>query len=126
MSRALRRVALVLALSTAVSGCVSTEMRSFVGRPIQDAQIAYGAPEQVIDMPDGAKAFQFRYGGGPILIPGASTTQATVSGPVITATTTGTPGAVVNSSGCLLTFIARPHGGTWVIEETRVPKGLVC
>lgn len=121
---ATRAAALLLALG--LGGCVSTEMKSLVGSPIQEAQIRYGAPEQVIDMPGGARAYQFRAGGGTLLLPSSSTTTATVAGPSIMAQTTGTPGGFVRSDGCLLTFIAHQRTGAWIIDDIRVPKGLVC
>jgi hypothetical protein len=94
-----------------LSGCVSTEMKPMIGHPIQDALIKYGAPEQIIDMPDGAKAYQFRQAGGAAFVPGATRT---------------TPGVAVALDGCLLTFIAKPEADGLVVRDIVVPKGLTC
>lgn len=123
----MKRVGVILAAGALLSACVSTEMRTLVGQPIQEAQIGYGPPVQVIDMPDGARAYGFHYGGGAAILPSSSVTTATVAGPVITAQTRSMPGGVVELPGCTITFMARQHGPTtWVIEDIRVPKQLVC
>ena len=117
---------LLAAVGNLSAGCVSTEMKSLVGSPVQEAQMRYGAPLQVIDMPDGRRAYQFRYGGGAVVIPGYSTTTATAVGNSVIATTSGTPGGIIQTEGCVLTFMAREKSGAWMIEDIRVPKGLVC
>lgn len=117
---------LVLLACLALASCVSTQMKTFVGQSVQEAQIAYGPPVQVIEMPDGRRAYQFRYGGGAIPVPGYSTTTASMVGSTVVSTTTGMPGGYIESSGCLLTFLARQSSGVWIIDEIRVPKGLVC
>lgn len=109
-----------------LSGCVSTSMKTFVGRPIQDVQIEYGPPTQIIDMPDAARAYQFRTEGGAMIMPGSAVTHAYPAGGGFISTTTGTPGGAVNVPGCLLTFIARERSGVWIVEDIRVPKRLVC
>lgn len=88
---------LALGLAVGLSGCISTEMNGLVGHPIEDAQLRYGAPEQVIDMPGGSKVFQFRAGGVPAL-----------------------------DKGCLLSFTARKPSDRWMIESATVPRGAVC
>lgn len=113
-------------IAVALAGCVSTQMNGLVGSPVQEALIRYGAPEQVIEMPDGRRAYQFRSEGGAAVLPGYATTTSIGAGATAMAYTTVTPGAVVSSRGCLLTFIAAERGGGWVIEDYRVPKGLTC
>lgn len=113
-------VALVL------SACASTEMRGFVGKPVEETAFAYGRPANVIDLPDGRRGYQYRWGGGAVVAPGHAVTTASTVGGVTTATTTATPTAVFESRGCLITFIARDHGHGYVVEEYRVPKQLVC
>lgn len=57
MSRKLLgRVALV---TIALSGCASTIMKNYVGRPLQMAMLDYGPPVNAFDMPDGTRAFQW-------------------------------------------------------------------
>ena len=105
-----------------LAGCVSTQMKSFVGKDISEAFIRYGAPEQVIQMPDGRRAFQFRWGGGVVPVAG----QATTAFDYNTITTTATPAMIYNAPGCLITFIATGEGSRWTVTETRTPKQLVC
>lgn len=92
-------------LGLVLAGCVSTEMNGLIGRPIQDAQLRYGAPVQVIDMPSGSKIYQFRTSGGAVAM---------------------SHGVGGYSQGCLLGFETRPRDGQEVIEATHVPRGLVC
>lgn len=120
----LRRL-LVIAI-VALSGCASTEMRTYVGKPIEETQFAYGRPENVFELPDGRRAYQYRWGGGAGVMPGSATTTASTFGGFTTATTSMTPAMIFESAGCLITFIARDQGRGYVVEEYRVPKQLVC
>ena len=122
----MKQLGAIIAGSLILAGCVSTEMRALVGQPIQEAQIRYGPPVQVVDMPDGGRAYGFHYGGGAAVLPSSSRTTAFVNGPVISAQTQTMPGGVVELPGCTITFMARQHGPAWVIEDIRVPKQLVC
>ena len=88
---------LALSLALGLSGCISTEINGLVGHPIEDAQLRYGAPEQVIDMPGGAKVYQFRTGGIALI-----------------------------DKGCLIGFTTRKTGERWMIESAETPKGAVC
>lgn len=106
-----------------LAGCVSTEMRGYVGKSADELLISYGRPENVIELADGRRAYQFRSGGGSYVAPGVAQTTAVARGNTVTATTYATPAAVYSSAGCLLTFIVG-KGGT--VEEYRVPKDLVC
>ena len=117
-------VAAIAALS--LTGCVSTQMETFMGRPIQEAMLRYGSPENVVDMPDGARAFQFRYGGGAVMVPGYTQSTVTAYGNMATVNTTGMPCGVIQTRGCLLTFIARQENEVWIVREIRPPQELVC
>lgn len=110
----------------ALSGCASTEMRPYVGKPIEEAFISYGRPENVFDLPGGTRAFQFRWGGGQGVIPGQAITTVTTTGSLTTARTAGTPPIIYDAPGCLITFIARDSGAGYIVEEYRVPKQLTC
>lgn len=109
---------LLIVASLALSACVSTEMRGFVGQDINEALMRYGAPEQVIALPDGTRAYQFRRGEGMAFVPGTVTSYGSSA--------TITPAAAIPVEGCLLTFIAAPQGDSWTVTGIRVPQDLVC
>ena len=109
-----------------LTGCVSTEMKGFVGKPIEETFITYGQPENVFEFPDGRRAYQYRWGGGSFAMPGRGTAIATSIGNITTVQTTYTPATIMNSPGCLITYIARNNGTSFIIEEYRFPKKLVC
>ena len=67
-------------LVLALAGCVSTEMRRFVGQDIAEARIRYGEPVAIVDLADGRRAFQFAQGGGPQALPATYTEATRVSG----------------------------------------------
>lgn len=119
-----RIVATIVAL--ALSGCVSTAMKNHVGKSITEALFAYGKPENVFDLPDGRRAFQFRWGGGSAIIPGQSNSTLMPNGSGYSVNTTSTPAALIESAGCLVTLIAAPSGNDYVVQEYRYPKRLVC
>lgn len=110
----------------ALAGCVSTEMRKFVGQDISEVMIRYGQPEHVIAMPDGRRAFQFRHGGGPVVVPGTTSSTVTSWGNTAYVNTTAMPAMAFDAPGCLLTFLAVSSGGSWRVSDVRVPKQLVC
>ena len=115
-----------IALMLILGGCVSTQMKPFIGKPVQELQIAYGPPVQIIEMPEGRRAYQFHQGGGDFMVPGSSTTTITPAGRGLIAQTTSHPGGIVSTPGCFPTFIAVERSGNWIVESIRVPKGLVC
>lgn len=121
-----RHLALALALA-AVAGCASTAMKKYVGGSVSEAYLAYGPPEQVFDLPDGRRAFQFYWGGGSGVVPANVNTTVRPTGfGSYHVTTTGTPAMAYESKGCLVTLIARPVGNDFVVEEYRIPQRLVC
>ena len=120
------KLAVTLSMALVLSGCLSTHMKKYVGQPIEEAFITYGRPENVIEFPDGRRAYQFRYGGGSIMTPSTGTATATTFGNVTTVQSNVTPAMILNSPGCLITYITRKTGETYTIEEYRMPKQLVC
>ncbi len=115
-----------IAFMLAISACASTEMRTFVGKPIEEALFAYGKPEQVIDLGANSRAFQFRWGGGTAVIPATSTSTASSFGSTVTVNTTATPAMLYESAGCLITFITEKRGNSYTITDYRIPKKLIC
>jgi hypothetical protein len=110
----------------ALSGCASTAMKGHVGKSINEAFFSYGKPENVFNLPDGRRAFQFRWGGGSGIIPGHSNSTILPNGAGYNVTTTSTPTTFFESDGCLVTLIAQASGNDFVVQEYRIPKKLVC
>lgn len=117
---------LLLLASLLLAGCVSTEMRRYVGSDISEVMIAYGQPAQIIELPDGRRAYQFRSETATLVTPGRASSTVTAYGNVATVQTVATPATAVPIGGCLLTFIAAPSGNSWTVTEIRVPRQLVC
>lgn len=113
-------------------GCASNHMEQYIGKNIMEVAFESGQPENVIDMGDGRRVFQFRWGGGTYRMPERTTTDGKVSvyGNSAwykqTAVTTG--GYSVTSEGCILSYITEwdESKKSWVITETRYPKRLFC
>lgn len=96
-----------------LSGCVSTEMASYVGKPAEELILSYGPPVNEVALPDGGKAMQYLWGG--------SQQAASV------ATGVGAPATTVQSQGCLISYILRKDArGAWVVTDYRYPARLVC
>ena len=118
---------LALVFILVVGGCASTAAKSYVGKPIEEAYFELGPPENIFDLSDGRKAFQYRWGGGTYALPGQATTHVTGNLYSATARTIYTPAQVIESKGCLITLLARQNSKkSWVVEEYRIPKKLVC
>lgn len=101
-------------------------MRRYVGSDVSEVLIEYGQPEQVIELPDGRRAYQFRSGGGAVFVPSSTNATAVTTGSLTTVHATTNPGGIIPTEGCLLTFIAAPSGTSWTVTEIRVPRQLVC
>lgn len=85
-----------LLLAAALTGCASTEAKRHLGKSLTDLALDKGGPVNIINLPNGRRAYQYYWGG----------------------TTT--------SKGCLLTYIASKQGQRWIIKEVRWPQRLVC
>ena len=114
--------AILVLLVLALAGCASDHAESFLGQDVRQVMIEDGPPINAFDMPDGRRAFQFRWGGGAL--PGFSQTGGTVNQSYFTASTLSY--APIQTPGCLMTYIARRQGPSWIIEEVHWQGGLVC
>lgn len=59
MKRTLMMVAVLAVFVTLLSGCATDIMQSYVGRSPEAVMARYGPPDNVFDMPDGRRAFQW-------------------------------------------------------------------
>lgn len=122
----MRKKILLIIAFLMTTACASTAMKGYVGKSISEAYMTQGKPENIFDLPDGRRAFQFRWGGGSGVVPGYASSTVTPMGYGYQVTTTGVPATYVESAGCLVTLIARPRGNDFIVEEYRIPKQLVC
>lgn len=123
----MRKMIQIGLIAFALVGCASTAMKRFVGGSISEAYMAYGKPENVFDLPDGRRAFQFYWGGGSGVVPGRSNTHISGDGRFgYNVTTVGTPAMIYENKGCLVTLIARPADNDFLVEEYRIPKRAIC
>jgi hypothetical protein len=118
------KVALVCLLF--LTACASQAVLPYVGKSYTDLQLDWGKPVNEIAMPDGRRAVQYRWGGGTVVLPTNTTATATTIGQstFINAQTYG--GGVVQSEGCLVSFIMERRGNEWVVTEARWPQRVSC
>ncbi|MFC7459476.1 hypothetical protein [Hydrogenophaga defluvii] len=120
------------ALLALLAGCVSTEMKGYMGKDIREVVLVNGPPINELDMGGGVRAFQFKWGGGTIVVPQTSRTTGQVNTygntAVVNATTTTTGGQVIHNEGCTISYLTKwsEERQGWVIFDYRYPKQLVC
>jgi hypothetical protein len=91
-----------------------------------------GAPVAVFDLPDGVRAFQYRWGGGTYVLPRTTTTSGQVhlvgESVYYSEQRLETGGQVLSSEGCLITYLARWDRAAqgWIVYDISYPKQLVC
>jgi hypothetical protein len=107
-------------------------MKAYIGQDVRYIVLDDGQPENVMDMPDGRRAFQFRWGGGTYKVPKMTTTRGNIQLVGNTAyyaeQKLESGGGTVTSAGCLLTYFAKwdAQAKGWIVVEIRYPKKLVC
>lgn len=123
---------LILAGALIMTGCASTHMKAFVGKDIRHVVLSDGQPENVMDMPDGTRAFQFRWGGGRVYVPQTTNANGQVqlvgNSAYYSEQRLSSGGFIVNSPGCLITYFARwnPEAKGWAVVSYKYPKQMVC
>jgi hypothetical protein len=117
-----------------ISGCVSTHMKRFIGKDVRYVSLDNGQePEHVEDMPDGRRAFQFRWAGGAMVVPATTTVngQARLEGNSVYYSEQRLEsggGVVLVNPGCVITYFARWNEAAngWVVVDISYPKKAVC
>lgn len=115
-----------------LASCVSTHMAKYVGGDIREVIIDSGNPVNAFDLADGKRAFQFYWGGGAFQMPQTTNTtgQATVIGNAVWTSSTSitTGGYLVESKGCLITYIAAWNNekNGWIVVDTKYPSRAFC
>lgn len=126
-----RLAGLVICAITA-AGCVSTHMKQFIGKDIREVIMVSGPPINAFDLPEGRRAFQYRFGGGQLVQPTVSTESGTAivfnNQAWYEKQTITKPSRVVEIEGCLISYIASfdEQKDGWIVEDIRYPKQLVC
>ncbi len=123
----------LMAIATlALTSCASTHMKQYMGKDIREVILDSGPPIGALDMADGARAFQFRWGGGAVAVPQTTTVAGSATNIGNTtwfqAQALTSPGGIFVSDGCVITYVAtwNAEKGAWVVTDYRVPKQLVC
>lgn len=125
-------VALVLLTLICSASCVSTHMKKYVGRDARYIAVDDGPPVNVFDMPDGRRAFQYRWGGGHYVVPKTTSTQGQVQlvgdAAYYSQQKVESGGFVVESEGCLITYFADWNSAKngWIVVDISYPKRPVC
>ncbi|KQY54397.1 hypothetical protein [Lysobacter sp. Root494] len=119
----------VLALLVAVLvGCVSTEMKSYVGQDIREVMLVSGQPIAAMDMGNGVRAFQFMWGGSSKTAVTTSSNSQVDSTGWLGRTAITSNGSAMISNGCVISYLTEWNESRqgWVVTGYRYPKQLVC
>lgn len=115
---------------TVLSACVSTYMKQYIGKNVEELVLTEGPAINVFDLSDGRRAFQYRIGGGTYTIPGSASTTATSyaigSSVYTTVNTISSPASTISTPGCIVSYIAAWDGSAWIVRDIRYPDRLVC
>lgn len=124
---------IILFISFALlSGCVSTHMKQFIGKDIREVVLVSGPPVNMLDMSEGVRAFQFKWGGGSFKLPTTTTTTGNIystgNGGTFTSNSITSGGGVVQSNGCIISYITEWDNKSqgWIVSDIRYPDQLVC
>lgn len=55
----MKKLVSALVLCLTLAGCASQIMQGYVGQPVQNVMLDYGAPQNAFDMPDKTRVFQW-------------------------------------------------------------------
>jgi hypothetical protein len=115
---------LFCSLVLVLSGCASQVMEGMVGKDITEIQLQYGPPVNVLDLPDGRKAFQWRFD-SQMVMPSTTNYSAYGSGNMVTGTAYTYGGGVI-STPCFYTLFARPNNNKSYTVVGFQPPSLEC
>lgn len=122
----------VVATALTTGACVSTHMKRYIGKDVRYIVLDDGQPENVMDMPDGLRAFQFRWGGGAYQVPKTTTTDGQIqlvgNSVYYSEKKLESGGAIMESPGCRITYFAKwdQEKKGWIVVRISYPKKLVC
>lgn len=120
------KVLIIMLLTLGLISCASTQMKGYVGKSIQEANLELGSPEKIKKLPNGKRAYQYRWGGGTMVVNGKAKSIITNGNIFTTVDTVYTPARIIRSKGCLVTLIASKKNSFWIVEDWKIPQKLVC
>lgn len=107
-----------------LAGCASDIMETFVGKDITEVQLQYGPPINSIAMPDGRKAFQWRFD-STAMMPMTTNYTAYGSGSMVSGTAYSYGGGMYTTT-CFYTFFAKPNSNKSYTVVGFQPPSLEC
>jgi hypothetical protein len=119
------RVALTVMLGFSLTGCATDIMRGYIGRTPQDVMARYGPPDNVFDMPDGRRAYQWLEV-SESTSPGSEQTRTRWvekrDGRRERVTTTEISPPVSERKKCYYTMYAHRDRGDWIFDSFQQPE----
>ena len=119
--------AIILIFSIVMSGCASTEMKSYIGKDIREVVLTNGQPLGALDMGNGVRAFQFIWGGTTTTAVRAQT-EIQGNSEWFGKADIRSSGSALMSNGCIVAYLTRYDDSRkgWIIFDYRIPQKLVC
>lgn len=118
----MRKLLTLVGVLSVLAGCASDIMRGYVGKSITEPILDYGPPTNVLDLPDGRRAFQWSRTNSGIL-PMTTYNTSTIYAPGgLTRVTGSSTSYVPYSNTCSYTLFAKPQGSDWIIVGFRQPS----
>ncbi|MDO5757285.1 MAG: hypothetical protein Q4P24_07185 [Rhodobacterales bacterium] len=113
----------VFAAVAALTGCAQPVLDKYMGRSIVDPMLDFGKPDEVFDLAEGQRAFQWqveKYGIRPSPRPVIGVGIGVGGGGWGNVTTVGTSYEPFITS-CRYTLIGTPRGEDWIVTGQRKP-----
>ncbi|WP_255010442.1 hypothetical protein [Roseovarius sp. M141] len=112
-----------LAVAAVLMGCAPPVLDKYMGRSIVDPMLDFGQPDEVFDLADGRRAFQWqveKHGMRPSPRPVIGVGIGVGRGGWGNVTTIGTSYESYTTS-CRYTLIGTPRGDDWIVTGQRKP-----
>jgi predicted small secreted protein len=121
---ATRRRTAVLAVALALlASCVADTMRGYVGQDVRQVELAYGPPSNVIDLGNGARAYQWTRI-SVSTTPASAVTTSSKDKKGRRVSSTQLIGGQQSTSRCVYTFFTAwsPQQNGWIVTGIRQPS----
>ncbi|MGY5780757.1 hypothetical protein [Rhizobium sp. LEGMi135b] len=109
-----------LAVLLILTACASQIMKSYIGAPISSVMLDYGPPDNVYDLRQGERAYQWRKQKTQV-VSGQSSGEVRETHRGRRYEVTETPG-YVEQTECFYTFYTRSSGSDWYVTSFRQPS----